>query len=306
VKRKLFKIYLAYGLAGLFLLFGLSVLGQRSNPFEIIPRLGEVEQQPVLSVDSGSLVARSNNPFDIVSDPVKAENNNIKTIFPPVETPVLPKGDSSVFRFILVVFILSMVAFLLTILRSVAVKSFSAFLNNNMLNQLYREQEGRGVSPFVLLYVMFLMNVGIFLYFCMDIFDVRPINNEIGLFFLCLGASFGLFLGKHLLLSMISFIFPVKKEVSRYHFLMIIYGIIIGFLMVPFNLFLAFGPETALRNAVFILLVLIGLAYAYRYFRAMAIASKFLVFHKFHFVLYICTIEIMPAIIILKIAQSGI
>jgi hypothetical protein len=199
VKRKLFKIYLAYGLAGLFLLFGLSVLGQRSNPFEIIPRLGEVEQQPVLSVDSGSLVARSNNPFDIVSDPVKAENNNIKTIFPPVETPVLPKGDSSVFRFILVVFILSMVAFLLTILRSVAVKSFSAFLNNNMLNQLYREQEGRGVSPFVLLYVMFLMNVGIFLYFCMDILDVRPINNEIGLFFLCLGASFGLFFGKALI-----------------------------------------------------------------------------------------------------------
>jgi hypothetical protein len=306
VKRFFLKIYLAVGLAGFLVLMGGAAMGQHSNPFEILPRLGEPEQQPIRPADPASVVAKSSNPFDIVSDPATVKNNNTKTVFPPAETPVLPKADSSLFRFLLVVFILSMVAFLLTILRSVAVKSFNAFLNNNMLNQLYREQEGRGVSPFLLLYVMFLMNLGIFLYFCLDVFGIRLVGQLVGSFFLCLAAGFGLFVGKHFLLAIVSFIFPVKKEISRYHFLMIIYGIVIGFLMVPFNLFLAFGPETALRNAIFLLLALIGLAYVYRYVRAMAIASKFLVFHKFHFLLYICTIEITPAIIILKIAQSGI
>ncbi len=306
MKRKLQKICKKYGLAGLLLLLAWTATAQSGNPFEIVPRLDMPESQEQAIESPDSIAKETGNPFDIIHDPGIAKRKRKKTILPPAGTPVSPQSDSSLFRFILVVFILSMVAFLLTILRSIAVKSFSAFVNNNTLNQLYRDQEGRGISPFLLLYVMFLMNLGIFLYFCLDVYGIRPLNHQLGLFALCLAASFGLFLGKHLLLSLVSFIFPVKKEISRYHFLIIIYGIVIGFLLVPFNLFLAFGPESALRNVIFFLLLALGLVYVYRYFRAMAIASKFLVFHKFHFLLYICTIEITPVIIILKIAQSGI
>lgn len=282
-------------------------ISQSANPFEILPRLSKnaQERMPAAEADTAA-EPLSTNPFDIIRQPSTANNNNKVTISPPLARPELPAEDSSVFRFVIVVFILSMLAFLLTILRSIAVKTFSAFINNNMLNQLFRDQEGRGISPFILLYVMFLINLGILLFFAMDAYNVRPFSNQIGLFLFCLALSFGLFLGKHLLLSMIGFIFPVKKEISRYHFLIIIYGIVIGFILVPFNLFFAFGPELALRKVMFVLSIMIGSVYAYRYIRGMAIASKFLVFHKFHFLLYICTIEIMPVIIMLKILQNGV
>jgi hypothetical protein len=289
----------------MLLLLGGEAIGQTSNPFELTPRLSQQDTQAQTFPLSDSTASISNNPFDIINTPVTRKNNPRPVQIPaPSELP--EESKSLVFRFGLVIFILSMLAFLLTILRNIAIKSFQAFLNNNMLNQLYRDQEGRGISPFLLLYAMFLTNLGIFLFFSLDVFGIRLADNSMGMFLLCLAGSVGLFMGKHFLLSLVSFIFPVSKEISKYHFLIIVYGIVIGFMLVPVNLFLAFGSEGVLKQVVYGMLVLIALVYAYRYFRAMAIASKFLVFHKFHFLLYICTIEITPAIIILKLAQSGI
>ncbi len=283
----------------------MDVMAQNTNPFEINSRL---EEEDTLSLDVPQLEntsPSSSNPFDITSTPSKPGLNS-RQVKPKVTPKSSSKNSSAVFKFVLVIIILTILAFLLTILRSVAAKSFNAFLNSNMLNQLYREQEGRGISPFVLLYLMFLINLGIFLFLSLEVFGYSFSNNKILALLISLACSFGLFIGKHFLLSLVGFIFPVKKEISRYHFLIIIFGIIIGFLLVPFNLLLAFGPESTLEKIVYGFLFSVGLIYVYRYFKAMAIASKFLVFHKFHFLLYICTIEIAPVIIILKIAQGGI
>lgn len=287
------------------ILISLNIQAQAGNPFDISPRLKDTFAGEAAAVQQDSpQQVKKVNPFDIIAAP---DENGLKRQPRAVTSQPAPsKNNSAVFRFVLVVFILSMLAFLLTILRTIAAKSFSAFLNSNMLNQLYREQEGRGISPFLLLYAMFLINLGIFLFLTAGAFNIDLSANQFFALLLCLLASFGLFVGKHILLGLVSFIFPVQKEISRYHFLIIIYGIVIGFLLVPFNLLLAFGPQGWLRMTVYTALIVIGLIYVYRYIRGMAIASKFLVFHKFHFLLYICTIEITPVIIILKLAQSGI
>ncbi len=278
---------------------------QNENPFEISARLEEKAALPSPLPSQDTAVTPA-NPFGKRTTSAKREGDR-QTAFP-AEKKQNPQEErlTAVFRFALVVFILSMLAFLLTILRSVAGRSFSAFANMNMLNQLYREQEGRGISPFLLLYAMFLINLGIFIFLSLHAFNLAFVSNNLLMLLFCLLGSFGLFLGKHLLLGLVSFIFPVQKEVSKYHFVIIIFGIVIGFLLAPVNLLLAFGPQNMVRQIAYLTAGAIGLIYAYRYFRAMTIASKFLVFHKFHFLLYICTIEITPAIIILKLLQGDI
>ena len=44
-----------------------------------------------------------------------------------------------------------------------------------------------------------------------------------------------------------------------------------------------------------------GLTYIFRSLRGLFVAGRFLAFHKFHFLLYICTVEIAPVLILIKL-----
>ncbi len=287
----------------LLLLLSQQLMAQ--NPFDLTPRLPEPTTERAKEPPARTPVATEapQNPFDLIK-PEKAPKGMIK--LPGVKasesTPKKAKERNEAgFRLGLVLFILSMLAFLLTILRNVVNKSISGFLNVNLMNQLFREQEIRGVFPFLFLYSMFLINLGIFIFLSLEEYGIQLSNNQFTALSYCVGGVFGIFIGKHLLLGFVAYVFPINKEISRHNFAIIIFGIIIGLVLVPSNLLLTFGPENLSKQFIYITSFIIGLLYVYRYFRSLSFSGRFLVFHKFHFLLYICTIEIIPALIILKL-----
>ena len=278
---------------------------QNSSPFDLLPRLPETV---IETVDTIQEIPSNINPFDIIADEnlIKPKRKSSQ----PVRTAPLTeeeKQDKSYrFRFGLVVFILFCLSILLTILRSVISKSINAFLNSNLFNQLYREQQGRGILAYLLLYAMYIILFGIFVFLCLEHYQIEITQNLFLQLLYSIGGAFAIFVGKHLLLSIVSNVFPIEKEMSKYHFIIIIFGIIIGILLAPINLLLAFGPENFAETLIYITAIAILIIYIFRYSRSIPLASKQLVFHKFHFLLYICTIEIAPAVILLKLILSGI
>ena len=75
--------------------------------------------------------------------------------------------------------------------------------------------------------------------------------------------------------------------------------------MVPANILIAYAPQTMTSSLVYAAIGLVGLVYLFRSLRGLFIANRFLLFHKFHFLLYICTVEIAPIIIFLKLLQTN-
>lgn len=290
-----------FGLA--FFCFCVSAQGQNaSNPFELLHRL----PKEVLAAEG--IVLLPANPFDIVPHRAPAETaslaENKTEVFRPFA--VMPRGGG-LSGVAMAVFLLAAFAFLsfsVATNRSAVGKAWAGFLSENGFTVAQREASGFvGTTPYYLLYANFLFNAGIFLFLVTRVFQKETFNN---LSFLCLclaGAAFA-FLSKHLMLGMVRSLFQVEAELRKYNFLIVIFNCVLGLFLVPFNLLIAFSAKAGSQQLLLVswMLGLVAIFYAYRSLRASAIGAKFLVQSPFHFLLYICTVEIAPVLLLVKLA----
>ena len=272
---------------------------QEYNPFELTSRL-EVK------VDDPAKKARgTGNPFDIV--PQAPQNTAKKPQQKVTSAPVVdkvskdtPTNDGNILV-VANVIILLILTILVTLFRSHLGRSYRAFLNDNLLSQLQRERATVGGLPYYLFYIFFMLGGGLFIFLVVKEYGLIPNKNHQTYLLLCVGFIAGFFLFKHLLLGIISYIFPVSKEVSLYNMTIIVFSIMIGLLLVPVNLLLSFGSDVISQGTIYTAFAGILFIYAFQTLRSIFIANKFLLFHKFHFLLYICTVEVVPIVILARL-----
>jgi hypothetical protein len=215
--------------------------------------------------------------------------------------------DSNPSHFVLFTVLFSMViflAFVMTVFQQQVSKIWGAFGNEQALLSLYREQGGRMSIHFWVIYALFVVSTGVFGYQAARYFSGGADMGGafIGLL-LCMSAVALAAFFRHALLKIIAAIFPFYKEINQYAFTISIFHQAMGLVLVPFVIFVAFAPPTLQGVGLYIGLGLIGLIYVYRAIRGLIIGSKYVFENRFHFLLYLCTVEIAPMIIILKFAS---
>lgn len=280
-----------------------------SNPFELLPRMNVVEMAD--SSESGYIL--SGNPFDLVKDVRKVAEEEVISLFPVVEDthfrqekPEEPKFTVEEVRYRNFLFLSVLMMFLLlttlvTLFRQSLEKVVRAFLNDNLLSQIHREQ-GWGLSlPLLLLYLFYFFTAGLTVFIIANHYQVAPLKTN-ALNLLVFSSGFALLFGaKHLLLSIVGFVFPIGKEISIYNFTIAVFGIVLGLVLVPANLLLAYGPAEAFTMTLQVLLALVVGTYFFRSLRALFIGAKYLALHKFHFLLYLCAVELAPTLVLAKL-----
>jgi hypothetical protein len=278
------------------------------NPFELTPRLPE----EVLAEEEAPAVP--SNPFDIAAPPnlegapVAVIDSTLLEEFPDAAERILSSEESRYRRFLftIVIQLFLFLTILFTLFRSVSGRIYRAFLNDNMLSQLHREQGSIVSAPYFLFYLFFFFNLGFFLFLLCWHFDVELAGRHWKSFLLLTGGAAALLGAKHLLLKLLEAALPVKRELRLYSFTIIIFSIVIGILLIPFNLLIAYGPQSAVPGVIALALGMIGLVFAFRFIRGLFIASRILGYHLFHFLLYICTVEIAPALIVAKTVYEAV
>ena len=209
-----------------------------------------------------------------------------------------PKSST---RWIFWVFLITL--FLLTIAvnfnRQIISKIYRSILNSNYSNLMFREQ-GRNPSVlFILLYILFFINGGLFLYLTIGVFvDPKPGFYSI---FSCIGLVAIIYLLRHGILNLLGNVFPLKNATSQFGFNVMYFNIFLGLILIPVNLFVAYGPEAIVKPSIIIGVVIILLLYLLRQIRGLFISRNALIFHKFHFFMYLCAVEIAPYFILVKL-----
>ena len=299
-KKLLWKL-LRPGLNILAVFFALQSFAQESNPFELTPRL-DVPITEDTTAPSGT-----GNPFDLL--PSAGSARPTRAVASRKATPKhISKEDSEATnRRLLLISIISsllLLTILVTLFRSQLGRAYRAFLNDNLLAQLQREREGVGGLPYYFFYGFFMLNAGLFIYLASQYYGVtlHP-NNWIRLSY-CIGGITALFLGKHLLLNIIAFIFPIEKEIRLYNFTIIVFSIILGIFFVIANMLIAYAPEQATGHLLNGSYLIIASLYLFRILRGLFIGNRFFAFHKFHFLLYICTVEIAPVLVLTRLIMG--
>ncbi len=199
-----------------------------------------------------------------------------------------------------IVLILLFLALLLALNRDLLKKAYRAIANDNYLRFLFREYKA---LPWFywLFYAFFFINAGLLIFQALAHFSLVEKGTLI-LLLTCIGGVTLVYLVKHINLNIVGGSFPVEKEANLYGFVTMLINILLGVVLTPVNLVIAFSPPIVSEAAVWFGLAAVVLLYLFRQLKGLFISGRFLVQYQFHFFMYLCTSEIAPLLIIGKLA----
>ncbi len=259
----------------------------------------------------GADSTRFSNPFDVVAHKVPGVSKTLldETVQPGKAGSRLlqfPEGNtvSPAFIFGFLILNLFFFTFAATANRNALQKAWRSFLSSNALNVAQRESFGfTGSTPYFMLYLSFLLNAGVFVFLITQAFNTSGKYNNYGVFLICMSTVFISFLLKHGLISLLQWMFPsLNNELSRYNFLIIIFSCVLGLFLIPFDFLIAFAGNKSWQT--FVTLWLLGLTMIFLIYgalRAFSFGTKFLAGYPLHFLLYLCTAEIAPVVLFIKL-----
>ena len=109
-----------------------------------------------------------------------------------------------------------------------------------------------------------------------------------------------IYLGKYLFLLFSGWVFNTREAANAYIFLVFMVNKVMGILIIPFLLVLAFAKSGIVDIALTISFVLIAILYLYRYLVSFGAIRNKLKVNALHFFLYLCAVEVLPLFLIYK------
>jgi hypothetical protein len=214
-------------------------------------------------------------------------------------------AEDRLWLFILLTFQLLLVVYLRVGFARSIEDTVKAYFNINLSQQLYREQEpSQPFSAFVL-NLNFIISITIFVYLLIREF-LHPATSPLPLIGGTLLFVTAIYVGKYLLMRIVGILFPFGDEMNFYSFNFFINQKLLGVVLIPSNFIVAYSPSELTRPVIYISLALLAIAYLLRSFRGLVIARNYIYAYKFHFLVYICTLEIAPLLIIFKLIVKGL
>jgi len=118
-------------------------------------------------------------------------------------------------------------------------------------------------------------------------------------FYIC-GFFLVLYLSKYLILQIVGYIFNTKDLIGTYVFVVFMVNKVLGILLIPFILLLAFSKPAFNSFSIIGAAILTLLLFLYRYLFSLTSVRNKLHISSFHFFLYLCAFEILPLLILYK------
>jgi hypothetical protein len=204
------------------------------------------------------------------------------------------------------VYLVGFIVLLLSIVRLVYMKYFSdlfrAFLNPTLSQRQLKDQLSQSPFPNFLLNIFFSISLGLFLYLVM--YRQQYITTNANAWMLIPGLMILvalIYMIKFLMLRFCGWLFGNTDLADAYIFILYLINKILGILLVPFLVILAFCDPEIARIFLHVSLFFIALLIVYRYIRSYSLVKQYLSFSRLHFFLYLCAFEVAPVLILTKV-----
>lgn len=281
------------------------------NPFEITDRLTEedlrITEQDTAKSDlvtskpqeviypSTAATKFLDNPFEVNHVPIRKKD------FYPAQTSENQATKKNFLKNTYPLWILLFSIILLSIVisqnRSLMHELSSSLLNPSTLNTLDKKyNSGLSISGLVL-YGIFILNLGLFLSI------VYGGLIALHYFYLIISLT-AIYTLKHLLISISGFIFPITEIIKKHNFSIVSLHLFLGVLLIPINTVIQFSSDFLVDMFMYLGYILICLNILLRWLKGFFFASQVISSHPIHFFIYLCSFEILPWVVVLKIYHS--
>lgn len=179
------------------------------------------------------------------------------------------------------------------------IKLFSQFSKSSLREAQNREQLVQNSFASLISNIGFVLSFSLMSTLLIFNNHLLPISFWLAYFYIC--AFFALlYLGKFIVLQLMGYVFNVRELVNTYIFVVFMINKVLGILLIPFVLILAFSKPMYYSIAVGAGAVLTVLLFLYRYLFTLTSVRNKLHISSFHFFLYLCAFEILPLLILYK------
>ncbi|HJT75380.1 MAG TPA: DUF4271 domain-containing protein [Chitinophaga sp.] len=203
------------------------------------------------------------------------------------------------------VYVMAGTVLLLGIIRMSYMKYFSdlfkAFMNPTLSQRQLKDQLSQSPFPNFLLNSFFVISLALYLYLLMYRQQYIPGNTAwmaIPGLIVLVAVVYGV---KYVMLRFCGWLFGSSELADAYIFILYLINKVLGVLLVPFLVILAFCQPGIAKAFIYISVFFIVLLVAYRYIRSYSVVKQYLSFSRLHFFLYLCAFEVAPVLIITKV-----
>lgn len=180
---------------------------------------------------------------------------------------------------------------------------FRLFFQPSFRQKQTREQLLQSNLPSLLYNLFFVLSGGAYIALLFQYFRLVQVNFW-WLYLYSTGALAVLYIGKFIILSFSGWLFHAKSAADTYIFIVYLINKIIGVILIPFILLIAFSTPQIINVAYTISFLVLSMLFLYRYLISYAPVMHDLKVSAFHFFFYICAFEIAPLLVIYKLLTN--
>jgi hypothetical protein len=178
-------------------------------------------------------------------------------------------------------------------------KLFKQFSQSSLRMIQYREQLLQNSLGSLIINICFILSFSLMGTLMIFNRHLLALSFWEGFFYISLFFTF-LYLGKYICLQIAGYVFNTQELVNTYIFVVFMINKVLGVLLVPFILILAFAKPVFHPYAIGGSALIIVLLILYRYLFSLTSVRNKLHISSFHFFLYLCAFEILPLSILYK------
>lgn len=274
---------------GILLILFLMMLGQRVSAQQ---DSGRLMNQPPLN-DTGTYKKIATHPYLPLNQPA---------IYMLVEYKEKQSKDALFYTMLFLVFLLG---FIKSVFPKYFKNLFNLFFQTSLRQKQTKEQLVRDSFASLLINLFFLLSTGLFITLIIQYYSWASL--QFWLLYTYVTVILGLiYLGKYLFVSFAGWVFNNTASASSYLFLVAVVNRIMGVVLLPLTVLLAFADQEIAVVVATISFGVVTLLFIYRYLVSFGLLRSELQLNPFHFFLYLCAVEILPMALIYKLLVENL
>lgn len=178
---------------------------------------------------------------------------------------------------------------------------FKLFFRTSLKQRQAKELLLQSPFPSLMLNVLFFLSSGLFLTLLFEQFNMGERFSFLILYGLCALGLTAVYFLKFVGLKICGWLFRVVDATDGYIFIIFTANKVLGIMLLPFVVLLAFAVGAFAQVAFTFSLIFIGGVFLYRYYLAFTTVRRQVHMHVFHFFLYFLAFEVVPLLLVNKL-----
>ncbi len=264
----------------------------------------ETITQPVIETNVVSTIPSidnpENNPFDVNHIPIRQNQLSGSEI---TKTQEKPKDFlNRHFTLWVTLLLTGLLSIVLANKSNILEKVIRSIGSENQIQIFSKEEMGGHSLNMLLLFLIYILGISLFILFN---FNIGETDKPLFYFLKISGATLLVYFIKYLIINSVTAVYPKTKGIlNLYFFVSLISLILVGLVLIVFNLVQNYIPSAS-NFSYYAIIICILISLLFRYSRTFISGSNIIIGNLFYFLLYLCTCEIAPAILLYTFIQHN-